>query len=248
MDVLKSIMRTPLEALVLGAREHALLAGQMPDSVDACFKRDDWTCHVCGIRIPGYMEVDHVSGHRPCPAGDLRTICQFCHNLRHALWSANRGRLRILWAPELKQRPLTILAWQVLLASPDGEGKTLDDELAAAAQGVAADAARRERVLADIIGAAHPGGLLESLFAVKRLKGEDALQSAVDRLDRYVRFWPAAARRANGTPVKASADFGHWRDSGFVSLSAQLISDRWNSQSSVDGLRSLFGSHQPLRA
>ncbi len=244
--MLKSILRAPLETLVLGARSHAALAGQMADSVESCFERDDWTCHLCGIRLPGYMEVDHVNGHRPCSAEELRTICQFCHNLRHAVWAAGRGRLRILWAPSLRQRPLTVIAWAVLLASPGDSGDTADDELAQAAQGVAADVQRRERILADIIGAAHAGGLLESLFTLNRLRGGDALRNAVDSMDKYVRFWPAAAARASGISVSDSADFSCWRDGDFHSMSAELIADRRNADMSTDRLRALCGSHEPL--
>ena len=85
------IVRTDLSILGMGARAHSELASNNPKAISECLARDDWTCCICRTRIPGFMEVDHVQSHGPCQADQLRTICQFCHNLRHPLWAALRA-------------------------------------------------------------------------------------------------------------------------------------------------------------
>lgn len=245
--MLKSILSTPLEKLQIGAREHALLAVKMPDSIDACFERDDWTCHVCGIRLPLYMEVDHINGHQPCSAEDLRTICQFCHNIQHAIWAANRKRLKVIWAPSSKQSILTILAWQLLLSAPTNNIEIVDEDLVSIAKAIAESARRRELILSDIIGASHAGGLLEALLSIKRLKSQNEFQEIVDRLDKYVRFWPSASYRIIDIHPEEHADFGHWREDGFHSLSDSLIEEFRKSTTSLNYLMSLCESHHPLR-
>ncbi|MCY3878036.1 MAG: HNH endonuclease [Rhodobacteraceae bacterium] len=229
--MLLRILETPAEELVFGARFHAMLAGGSPAAIAACLRRDDWTCHICGIRLRNYMEVDHI--HRHEAGASLRTICQFCHDLRHALWAANRGRLCVFWAPALAQIQLTRLAWHVLLASAE-------EELAPIADDIAADVRRRERVLADIVGTSDPAGILEAMITLKRLGGETEFQQAVSLLGGVLRFWPTAANRISGK----AAGLKHWRDGGFRDLSMDLISDH-----SVDAarLRDLCGRHVPLR-
>ena len=243
--MLNEIMRTPLETSVLGARFHAVLAGGSRQAVAACLLRDSWTCHRCGIRLPGFMEVDHLSDHAPCSAGHLRTICQFCHNLRHAFWAAGRGRLRIIRAPALDQSAVTRIAWFVLLASEGTDGQPPDHDLAAAAHLIVNDAKRRERVLGDVLGTAHAAGLFEALFALKRLAGADAYWQSVDRLDSYVRFWPAAANRSGEKPGRACAAFSQWRDGDFHDMSAELVSAYWRSEASVEHLREICSRHDP---
>lgn len=239
-------MRTPLETSVLGARFHAVVAGASRKAVAACLIRDSWTCHRCGIRLPGFMEVDHLTGHAPCGEGQMRTICQFCHNLRHAVWAANRGRLRIIRAPALDQIAVTRIAWFVLLASGGTDGSPPDHDLAAAAHVIASDAKRRECVLGDILGTAHAGGLFEALLALKRLAGEDAYVETVDRLDGYVRFWPTASNRSDDKPERACAAFSRWRDGDFHDISGKLVSEYWRSEASVELLREICGNHDPM--
>ena len=232
-------MDTPLSALVLGARAHAVLAGRMPHAVNACFLRDDWTCHECGIRLPGFMEIDHIRGHQPCDAAHLRTICQFCHNLHHAGWAANRGRLRIIWAPAMSQRALTLMAWQVLLFSTHENESAVFGELRGAARAIALDAKRRERILTNIIGAAHAGGLIEALFALKRLRTEAEFSRIVASLDRIVRFWPTAVERMLNHPVDKAADLGQWRQGDFFSKAQALSVQHWHAESSAARLARL---------
>ena len=244
--MLNEIMQTPPEMSVLGARTHAALAAASRQAVAACLVRDSWTCHRCGIRLPGFMEVDHLTDHAPCGEGQMRTICQFCHNLRHAVWAASRGRLRIIRAPALDQVTVTRIAWFVLLASGGTDGSPPDHDLAAAAQIVASDAKRRERVLGDILGTAHAAGLFEALLALKRLAGEDVYVRTVDRLDRYVRFWPTASHRSDDKTERTCAVFSQWRDGDFHDISNELVSEYWRSEASVELLRKICGNHEPM--
>lgn len=225
----------------MGARRHAVLAAQMADAVDACCERDDWTCHICGIRLRHFMEVDHLAGHQPCGVDDIRTICQFCHQLRHLVWAAQRGRLRLIWAPKSSQILLNIMAWQVLLASPTTTGQLIDEELTEAAKSVVKAAHRRERILADIIGGTHPVGFIEALRSLKRLKGEKAYIKTVKRLDQYVRFWPVATDRVLNISLPRTADLSHWREGDFHAIPSELLADH---QRPPLALRRLVHEHQ----
>lgn len=244
--MLTTILDEPWETLLFGARQHAMLAAQMSNAINHCFDRDDWTCHVCGIRLPDYMEVDHLRGHHVCPVDDIQTICQFCHNLRHLAWATNRGRLRMIWAPKSSQIPLNILAWQVLLASPNREGEVIDEELAAAATGVSDIVKRRERILADIIGATPGKALFQVLLSLDHKLGKQAALKVARRLDGYLRFWPIAADRMLETSLTPAADFSHWRDGDFYRVSTDFITDYWQSTSSLEGLHTLIDNHQLL--
>ena len=239
-------MRTPRETSVLGARFHAVLAGGSRHAVAACLVRDNWTCHLCGIRLPGYMEIDHLAVHAPCSEVQMRTVCQFCHNLRHAFWAASRGRLRIIRAPALDQTAVTRIAWFTLLASTGIDGQPPDHDLAAAAHVIVGDAKRRECVLGDILGTAHAAGLFEALIALKRLAGEDAYLQTVDRFNGFVRFWPTAANRIVEEPVKACAAFSQWRDGDFHDIAAELVSDYWRCEASAEHLREICSRHDTV--
>ena len=165
------IVRTDLSILGMGARAHSELASNNPKAISECLARDDWTCCICRTRIPGFMEVDHVQSHGPCQADQLRTICQFCHNLRHPLWAALRGRFRIFWAPGLEQLWINRIAWHVLFASRSRSDGEIDSDLNAAAQQIFNDVSRRETVLADILGGSDALGFWEALFTAKSLIG-----------------------------------------------------------------------------
>ena len=243
--MLHSILNTPVQILTLGARAHALLASQMPTATARRFERDDWTCHICGVQLVGFMELDHLNGHQPCADTDVCTICQFCHDLRHAIWAANKGRLRILWAPAVSQEILTNLAWQALLAAQDAEGKIMDESMAEAAKIMTDDINRRESVLGNIIGATSVTGLFEALNSLRRMKGEEAYRAAVDKLGEFVRFWPAAINRTLGETVSVAADFGCWQNGDFRSMTADLIGDFWKDRSVIDDLQRLCGEHVP---
>ncbi len=235
------LIGAPQEILAMGAREHAILATQCSKAISTRLDRDDWTCHVCKIRIQGFMEVDHIESHTPCGTGGIRTICQFCHNLRHIVWAALRGRLRLIWAPSLDQVSLAKLAWQVLFASEGGSGDSLAPELSEAARTVVDDVARRELVLAHILGSAHAEGFLEALFSARSLMDREAFAKAASRLDHFVRFWPTAAGRTNGKGIPPASAFGCWKDGRFVDMSALAADQYWQREMPADHIFQICG-------
>ena len=232
--MLLELVGCPQEILAMGAREHAILATESGEAVSKRFAEDDWTCHVCRTRIQGYMEIDHVGSHEPCGTEGIRTICQFCHNLRHLVWAALRGRMRLIWAPGLDQSFLTRIAWQVLFTSESESEDIKSIELAESAQTVADDVTRRERVLGHILGSSHPEGFLEALFSARSLMNNEAFEASASRLDSFVRFWPTAAGRISGESIPAASAFGCWKEGRFADLSAAAAGQYWQHEITTD--------------
>ena len=226
--------------LALGARAHAELASDSLAAVAECRERDRWTCGCCGIRVPGYMEVDHVNGHTPCDAGQLRAICQFCHNLKHPVWAALRGRFRLISAPGIGQASLHRIAWQVFFSSGDDSDGIEALEIEDAARSIVRGAFRREAILAEIIGSTHPEGFFEALFAARRLLGEEGYGESVRLLEGLVRFWPAAADLVETESVPASAALSCWSDGRFADHSAQAAREYVRNQRPPERLHEIL--------
>ena len=244
--MLKDLKNVPADIAALGARTHSILAHGQEVEIRRCFERDDWRCHKCGFRLRGFMEVDHIGPHQPCDTLDLRTICQFCHNLRHPVWSCLRGRIRLIWAPSLSQEALNRMAWQVLLASQDGSGMFVDDELADAAREVVSASLRRGRMIASILGTSHPGGLIEAMFATGSICGPERIDSAIDRIDRIAKFWPVAADRIFSQPATPSASFSRWEKRRFVDITELAIAEYWQRETTLGEFRELCAAQQAV--
>ena len=212
------------DILAMGARAHSIIAGACLDSVAARLALDEWTCSVCTTRIPEFMEADHAERHEACGPERLRTICQFCHQLRHPVWAALRGRIRLFWGPGLDQTDINRAAWQVFFASPGGPVATADEALADAAARTIEDVDRRERVLEHIVGSAHPEAFFEALFTARDLLAEAKFLSVSALLDSFVRFWPTAADRASAHRAPGRNGLKCWRHGRFVDVSAEAIS------------------------
>ena len=234
----------PADVASLGARAHSILAREQAAGMRECFRRDDWTCHRCGFRFAGFMEIDHTVSHDAGETGGLRTICQFCHNLRHPVWSDLRGRLRMIWAPSLPQEGLNRMAWLVMLASEDRHGNCIDHELADAAREIVAATRRRESIVASILGTSHPGGLFEALFAVKQLCAPGRRMAAIERIGRFVRFWPVAADRIHARPAEPSSSFSRWDRNRFTDISGIAVAEYWKRERTVEDLRRVCAAHQ----
>lgn len=94
---------------VMGPRFHALLAGNHPRTFRDVVERDGWKCHCCGLRIPGWMEVDHLDGnHADNTPTNLGCICPWCHRVRHP--AALPALISFAWAPELDPAHLSRMA------------------------------------------------------------------------------------------------------------------------------------------
>ena len=235
MTLSEMLETSPLK-LRHGARFHSQLAARRAGETVKCLRRDNWRCHVCGIRIPECMEVDHVQEHVPGDAASLKTICQFCHDLRHPVWAGSRGRLQIIWAPDVSQPALTRIAWAVFLSSP----QHADPELAAAAREVAEAISRRESVLITILGSAHAGSLLEALRFCQDTSGAVAAKRLTRRLDSFVRFWPVAASRTVRQPERHCSDLSLWMQDRFAGVAEQAIAGFWKRCGNGELLRDRY--------
>ncbi|MCE6959657.1 HNH endonuclease [Cereibacter sphaeroides] len=204
--MLSQIVTQQIPALTLGSRAHALLLSGSAAVCAEVFRRDDETCHVCGIRIPGFMEVDHLRGHKPCGAADLRTICTFCHDLRHPLWAAAHRRIIPVHAPELTQQDMTRLAWTIV-ATRDLEGHPFDTGT------VLSDLKRRSSRLTGMLGCAEAEPLFEAAFTARNVMGTQAADPVLLAIDQVLRFVPAEILRRETDPVEAG--LSSWRLGGF---------------------------------
>ncbi len=241
--MLDELLGMPADVASLGARMHSILAREQGGEMKECFRRDDWTCRRCGFRFAGFMEIDHTVSHDAGETGGLRTICQFCHNLRHPVWSDLRGRLRMIWAPSLPQAGLNRMAWLAMLASEDSCGNCADHELADAAREIVAATRRRESIVASILGTSHPGGLFEAMFAVKPLCTPGRRMAAIETIGRFVRFWPVAADRIHTRPAEPSSSFSRWDGNRFTDISGIAISEYWKRERTVEDLRRVCAAH-----
>ena len=238
-QTMQEIADSEPDVLALGARSHSIIAGACFESVAARLAQDDWICCACSTRIPECMEVDHAEEHEACGPERLRTICQFCHQLRHPIWAALRGRIRLFWGPGFCQADINRLAWQVFFASPDGKGAIADEALADAAARTVDDVDRRERVLEQIVGSSHPEAFFEALFTSRDLLSESDFLSVSALLDSFIRFWPTAADRASALRASDGSGLKCWRKGRFADVSAEAISSYWSEEANADRLREL---------
>ena len=226
--------------LALGARQHAMIATAAADSVSNCLARDGWICRYCGIRLPKFMEVDHENGHDDSNLKNLGTACQFCHNLRHPVWSALRGRIRIIWAPGLDQAKIHRLAWQVLMASGFSGDEYIRALLEQASLRIAGCIDRRESAAAQVLGSSHPEAFFEALFTAKSMLCENRFAGLAKTLDAHLRFWPVAADWIKDGGSRASASLSCWRDGGFVDVSEELLTQFWTFEFTEESAGELF--------
>ena len=179
-----TLIRMPMRVAALGARDHALLNRRCMPRISAAMAEGDWTCHVCEIRLPGFMEIDHLDGHRPSDTR-LAPICQFCHDRKHPLWAASRGRITLIHAPDFTHEQLSRLAWTILLhRGQKGAGfdrKRLLRDLEA----------RREDAL-DAIGHTNLEALLEVLLSMGDILPAARMAKLTAELDADIRVVPAA--------------------------------------------------------
>ncbi len=241
--MLAALMQEPVDRLAIGARAHAMLAHHSGKEFAGQLEADDWTCHSCGFRLRNFMEIDHLDRHEATAIDELRTICQFCHNLRHPLWATLRGRLRLIWAPAMSQPALNRLAWLVLMASEDHQGNTADDELLDASRSIIAAVGRRESMMSSILGSADPGGLIEAVFTLRSLVGRNRYPRVLQRIDAVARFWPTAACRAATDLERPSMSLSRWDGNCFVDLAGLAVAEFWKHERSVAHLRKICRQH-----
>lgn len=190
--------------LSLGIRQHGHILTGSEEAVEKTFSKSGWRCHCCGVQIPGFMEIDHVGPHAP-GATRMETICQFCHDLRHPLWAAARGRLVPIYAPGIPQHEITMLAWMVVAWR--------EEEMCHVA-GVYRAIEERNAHLDTLIGTRSAESFLEGVMSFYGKIGSKRAGPVLMRLDNQIRFWPSEATREY-SDLPAAARLSTWSTGGF---------------------------------
>jgi hypothetical protein len=205
--MLASIISAPINLLSLGARAHAILIAGADEACRRALERDRDTCRICGVSAPGCMEIDHVKGHAPCGPEGMAAICTFCHDLKHPLWSAARGRITPIFAPDLTQADVTRLAWIALSRRGDP---------AFDISGIFAGIKARARRMEEIVGCATAESLFEAAFTSSGMMGAEKGREVMLKVDQVLRFWPTETLSASpDEALPPAARMSTWRLGGF---------------------------------
>jgi hypothetical protein len=197
-----------VRSLTLGARDHALINGTMIGEIVTCFRLRDWTCHICGVRLPGLMEVDHLKGHQRCSPDAIAPICQFCHDLRHPVWAVSRKRLFPVLAPGLDQRSLSRFSWSLLAEMTRPGGQDSFEELSGSIS-------ERESAAFELLDGDNLESALEAILVIRDRSGQEAARKVAEELDAQIRFLPTCVR--DGEPLK------RWTPEGFRDVPIELL-------------------------
>ena len=211
-----------LRPLTLGARDHALINGTMGPEIVSCFTARDWTCHLCGVRLEGLMEVDHLRGHQTCSAADIAPICQFCHDLRHPIWSVSRRRVFPIFAPDLDQRALTRLCWALLSEMTRPGGRETFEELSGALS-------ERESAAFELLDGDNMESAIEAILVIRDRNGPEAARKAAADLDAQLRYVPFCVR--DGEPIR------RWTPEGFREVPIDLLHDAFGPAPDLNRMR-----------
>ena len=129
------------ETAMLSLMRHAEQAWLHRGAVRRALADGGRRCHRCRTSLPGWLEIDHLSGdHSDWRAGNLAPICHFCHL---ALHPAQPGLgddppvAPIHW-PGMDQRRVSALCWALvwLRAAHFDLDRSANDDLAQAVQSV----------------------------------------------------------------------------------------------------------------
>lgn len=221
----ESLIDTPQRTASLGARQHALLLNSNPDAGLKALKRDNWTCHVCGTRLVGLMEVDHLKGHKLCGSDGLAAICQFCHDLKHPVWSLTQrwfeprdievendraserklSRSVLIYAPDITQNEISRMSWAALIDR--GAGFTSGPLIDALSE-------RADKAI-DFLNVEDPAAIVEVILKLRDDRGEAAARAICKKIDKVIRVVPGALFHDRGL-VK-------WTSSGFKTIDLDVL-------------------------
>lgn len=180
--MLEQMVRSNLRSMTFSVRDHASLLKHNSALCESLFKSHDYCCHVCGVKVPDCLEVDHGSRHVPTEdISVLKPICQFCHNLKHPIWAASRGRLVAIHAPDISQVDLTRLSWAMVAwreAYPDVFEKIRSDILL------------RAKKFSDLMECNSAEGLFEAALAIVDEMGKEKALMTLKKVDQVLRFVP----------------------------------------------------------
>lgn len=194
--------------ITLSARDHALINATMVGAIGQALRDQDWTCHVCGVRLEGLMEIDHLKGHRPCEAGSVAPICQFCHDLKHPIWAMSRKRAFPVYAPDIPQAALSRFAWTLLSEMTRTNGEEMFEGLIDAI-------AERESAAFEMLDGENMESALEAIVVLKDRAGAELATRASRELDAHIRFLPSCVR--DGEPLM------RWTSAGFRPVPIELL-------------------------
>jgi len=209
--------------LNLGARDHALLNATMTTEIAAALKAGDWICHVCGVRLEGMMEIDHLKGHRRSAATELAPICQFCHDLKHPMWAMARKRAFPVYAPDLAQKDLSRMSWSLL-------GEMTREEGGAVFEAVLGAIGERESAAFDLLQGENMESALEAVLVIRDREGMEKARRAAETLDEGLRYLPVCVR--DGGPLT------RWTPEGFRDVPLPLLHGALGQAPDLDRLAS----------
>lgn len=207
--------------LTLGARDHALINAPMGAEIAKSFKDRDWTCHVCGVRLEGLMEVDHIKGHKSSPSSDIAPICQFCHDLKHPVWAMARKRAFPVYAPGIDQTDLTRFAWTLLseMTKPDAQ-ESFEDLLGSISE--------RESAAFEMLDGDNMEAALEAILVIQGRNGLEFARKVAGMLDAHLRYLPTCVR--DGEPLQ------RWTPKGFREVPLNVLHEAFGSPPDMDRL------------
>lgn len=202
--MIAQFLNTPAQVATLGAFQHSQINAQMRPEIAKCMQDHSWTCHVCGMSIPGMMEIDHLKGHSLNGKAHLAPICQFCHDQKHLTWAASRRRVRMIHAPDMSQEQVSQLVWTVLIHNGQ-PGCTLDLDA------VQQDFLTRATDATDILGCENLEPFLEALLIFSSTKGMDAAMAKANLLDAHLRVAPEII-------FDDTQKLSNWKEGGFIPI------------------------------
>ncbi|WP_027234546.1 HNH endonuclease [Leisingera caerulea] len=211
--MLSDMLKSSLVTMNLRVVDHAALLVPQAQECGEVMKRDQERCHICGVRVPGMMEIDHLKGHRESPASDMACICQFCHNLKHPLWAGARKRIIPIFAPDMSQEDLHRLAWVALA------WRNAPDDAPVDVSAVISDIEARRQRLRELLGCKDAESLFEAALGMPALIGEKEAGETLLRIDQSLRFWPAELSEGY-EGLKKGSRLSTWSIGGF-----QVIAD-----------------------
>ena len=204
--MLSNILTLPLKTMSLGIRDHAKLNRLNSERVAQALRDGQWSCHICSTHIPEFMEIDHLDGHT-VSAKNIKPICQFCHNLKHPLWAAARGKISLIYAPDLSQAELHRICWSVI-------GYRREKDFPADMHRIEQDILKRRGLAEDIIYSRTTEGFLEAIFSLEEKIGLENARMTVEKLDQILRFIPSEVLPGHEA-LPAASRVSIWSFGGF---------------------------------
>jgi len=171
----------------IGLRAHRKLVTPQTAPVYAqILQKSAYTCQMCGIMVPGFMEIHHKNGnHHDQSVENLACICHFCHKIQHPVASGQRAQIEPIWAPEASQNEIIRMAWAQMavsyLAANERAGQIGLEE---AMDEIDDHIANRRNLAATILATGRTDVLMMTLYRLQA-------SGSVMKLDMSgFRFWP----------------------------------------------------------